>query len=583
VAVAAGAGRVCAVTASQELIALDAATGKEAWRTRLAGPAAADSLRVLGKAVVVCGEKPGRVYRFRSADGRPAGHVQFERADDRITDPPAFQERAGRVCVVLGDRQVRNLQLKAGRALWSAELPFSIGRVAATPDEERVLVFPDQWSFGGKVTCYNAATGRELWSDAPRAKDPAAVHVGSDLVTSIRKGVVADVLVAQRPSDGKVAWSRVLPGAPVFDTVTDAGDRLVVSGGRHGFTERRARAVVVRKRDGAVVGSLSRDGAVYSCVAQVGGTLLVASSRGIEAYRPRDKRAEAVRLARILEDDAAEARAGEGGWLLFRREAYDAARRLLDRALLAAEPDPGAFVRLHGQAAAVRQAAAERSAPTFEAPLFTRPPDVDGRLTEDWRADRAAVLDAPHHVERVQPGEPAAWFWRGPNDLSATLYLGWDAERLYIAVDVRDDVQTTHDFDARQWKGDCLIVGIDPEGDGGYGIRGWDNVFWLALAAKPKQPEDREEDALEGEHSIKIKEDETGTVYELALPWSELHVRFPRAGLRFGLNVMVLDEDGRPDLKAVSWSPGLTQNRNRDIMTRGIAPALFGTVILKGR
>ena len=63
----------------------------------------------------------------------------------------------------------------------------------------------------------------------------------------------------------------------------------------------------------------------------------------------------------------------------------------------------------------------------------------------------------------------------------------------------------------------------------------------------------------------------------------DLEIAAPRAGTRLGLNIMVIDDDGRRPLKSVTWTPGLTQNRSKDIMNAGIAPGLFGTVILKAR
>jgi len=126
------------------------------------------------------------------------------------------------------------------------------------------------------------------------------------------------------------------------------------------------------------------------------------------------------------------------------------------------------------------------------------------------------------------------------------------------------------------------MVGIDPERDGGYRLGSRDAVFWLALTGKQQQRRD-EEERLGGEHSIKVKEDESGTVYELAVPWAEVGILRPRPGLCFGLNIMVIDGDGHGVLKGVSWTPGLTQNRKKNLMSAGIAPALFGAVTLKER
>jgi hypothetical protein len=273
---------------------------------------------------------------------------------------------------------------------------------------------------------------------------------------------------------------------------------------------------------------------------------------------------------------------GEIGRLLAALGRDEEALAAFDGMLLQDRADPSALAAAHEQAAAARKAAVAKRRVVYEAPHMHRPPTIDGRLTEDWRVDRAAVLDRGRFVEALGT-VPATRLWRGPNDLAATLYLGWDKKRLYMAVDVRDDVQTTHDFDAEEWKGDCLVVAIDPEGDGGNRMQGMDTVFWLALAAKQRRPKEDEGEKLGGEHSIKIKEDESGTVYELALPWEELGAFGIAPGSRIGLNILLIDDDGGPIRKSLSWTPGLTQNRTRFGMSRQLVPGLFGQVLLTER
>jgi len=582
---AAGAGRAFAATAAKEVFAVDVATGTEAWRKKLKEAVVPGSLHVSGRRLVVCGENPGTVYWFDPAKGKQLGKVQLDRQDSRLTDAPALQSRRGRLCLVLGDRQVRNVRLDTGVTLWKSEMPFSVGRVAATPDGRHIVVFPDRWSFGGKVTCFDAATGKLVWRQKPQAKEPGGVYVGNALVVSAKKTLFADVLIAQRLGDGAVVRTRPLPIKPVVETLTDAGEFLIASGSSMSIPGWRGYAVIVRKSDGATVATLTRHGAGYSSIGRVADTFLLCSNRGIEAYRMQEEGAVAGRLARLLDTKGAataETALSEIIWLLLGRGEYGAAMGLLDEALLAEQPPPRTFARLHEQLMAVRETAAEKRGTTYQAPLLKRPPRIDGRLCEDWRADRAARLDNPHDIERIQSPLSPPLFWRGPNDLSAAMYVAWDAKNLYLAVDVNDDIQTTHDFDAPEWKGDGLMVSIDPEGDGGYRLHGRDTVFWLALTAKQKKPRD-DENRLGGEHGVKIKEDESGTIYELSVPWADVGIDQPRAGVRLGLNIMVFDDDGDANLKGVTWTPGLTQNKKRDMMGSRVAPALFGTVILRER
>ncbi|MFW6107829.1 MAG: PQQ-binding-like beta-propeller repeat protein, partial [bacterium] len=576
---AAGAGMAFAARASGRLLAVDVKAGKEAWSSKIDGHVLAGSAWFDGEAFVVCTENPGAVYRFAPKTGEQLATLTFERADDRLTDVPAWQPAARRLCVVVGDREVRNIDVRRGKTLWSVETDGAVGRITASPDEARVVVLPSRWTFGGKVQCIDAKTGKVTWTAEARTKDPDAVYVGDRLMISVRDDPPG--LIAQRLSDGKQAWVQRLRGTTSADRIVGWGEFVIV-GGMAMQPDLRGEAMLIRKADGAVVRTWRRKGAGFTTVRAVGETLILCSTRGSEAYRMTTARAVFRDLAGHLAgaDEAEDVLDVAGA--LFAAGRHEAAMARLEEALMREDVEPARFARLHDRLAAVREAATEESRPIYEAPYAARAPEIDGRLAEDWRVDRAAMLDRPRSIERIQSELHPGRFWHGPNDLSAALYVAWDAENLYLAVDVHDDVQTTHDFESEAWQGDCLMVGIDPEHDGGYRQGGNDTVFWLALSAKPRR-DDAEEDRLGGQHRIKVKEDETGTVYELSLPWADLGVHGPRAGVRLGLNVLAIDDDRSGKMKAVSWTPGLTQNRRKELMFTGIAPELFGTVILRGR
>ena len=575
---AAGGGAVFVARASGEIAALDAGSGKQLWRRKLDGSARRDGLYFNGGRFIVCLEATGTTLWLDPATGKTTREVRIDREDARLTDRPALQERTGRLCLVVGDREVRNIRLDTGKTLWKAEMPFAVGRVAASADGRSVVVFPDRWSFGGKITCFNAATGERLWRRKPVTADPASVAVGGGLIVSAERKWLADVMTAWRMGDGTVAWTRSLPGKPGLNEIADAGAFIVGIGSDLRPSGFRGRAVVVRKEDGRVVKSLWRPGAAHLSAADAGGTLLLLSGRGTEAHRMMSEEAIARRLAEVSK--AVAPPVAERAWLHVGLGRHERAMELLDESLMAESIEPSVFSRLHDQLAAIRELSRKRRPTTYDAPFFRVPPQMDGRLREDWRADRAAMLHRPRFIERVQGGRRPGRFWAGPNDLSATMYLAWDNANLYVAVDVRDDVHTRHDFDADTWQGDCLIIAFDPEGNGGHRMHGMDEVHWLALTAKAAVRDGRARPG--GEQHAKIKADESGVVYELAVPWKELGVA-PRVGLRFGLNIMVTDDDGRGAAKAVSWTPGLTQHRNRAIIADEMTPALFGEVILKER
>ncbi len=213
-------------------------------------------------------------------------------------------------------------------------------------------------------------------------------------------------------------------------------------------------------------------------------------------------------------------------------------------------------------------------------------PNVDGVIDEPWRADLAARLNGPAHIDEIQGVPPEQARWRSPSDLSAVLYTGWDSKYFYFALDVSDDVHRTYTGQSDTWVGDGLIISIDAENDGGYGYRftGKDLLLTLALTRKDEKRDDDEgEDEPSGEYRVRIKDDNSGAVYEVALPWEYLGIENPRPGFRFGFNVTVTDDDGDRAVKAISWTPGMILDRDRSMMIRGFTPALFGDVVLTGR
>ncbi len=579
---AVGADMILAARASGEIFAMNIETGEQVWDRKLEGHVLAGSIRFDGEAFVVCSETPGAVYRVDPRTGEQIARMSFDRRDDRLTSVPAWQQEARRLAVVVGNHQVRNIDLRREETLWSVDSEHAIGRVVAGPDERHVLILPSRWAFGGKVKCIDATTGEVLWSAEALTKDPDAVYVGRRLMLSVRDNN-GPVLIAQRLSDGERTWERRLRRVGSGDTIVGWGEFVVVSGLSTDWFRPHGEASLIRKADGVVARSLEREAGGFTTVRVVDDTLVLCSRRGSEAYRMTTDGELFRRAAARLADDG-EHDVGDMAGRLSAAGRHRAAMDRLDRALMAEAVEPERFARLHDRLAAIRETLAEQSRAVYHAPRTARPPELDGRLTDDWRFDRAAVLDQPRNIERIQSEIHPGRFWHGPNDLSAILYVMWDAENLYLAVDVHDDVQVPHDFDADEWEGDCLMVGIDPDHTGGYRYSGNHTVFWLALAAKPREDEEDRDDRerLGGQHRIQIKEDESGTIYELSLPWEDLGVQNPQPGRRIGLNILVIDDDQTGQLKAASWTPGLTQNLNKDMMFEGIVPELFGTVILEG-
>lgn len=197
----------------------------------------------------------------------------------------------------------------------------------------------------------------------------------------------------------------------------------------------------------------------------------------------------------------------------------------------------------------VRFDLAESPAPVRDATwtmTFSRVvPRIDGDLAE-WADARWTAIDtitSPTGATRVDP-----------RDLSARLALAVDADWLYIAAEVRDDHHT---------EGDALQLAFDPFFTRGDRYRTDD--LELTIAEKEQGPVARR--GSPGFHSfpgdlasarVVILRDDAGvTVYEAAVPLSELQPLDPFVQHRIGFNFAVEDVDHGGAKDFTQWTPGL--------------------------
>jgi GH18 family chitinase len=103
---------------------------------------------------------------------------------------------------------------------------------------------------------------------------------------------------------------------------------------------------------------------------------------------------------------------------------------------------------------------------------------IDGSL-EDWRAPPDFVLDDQEHVVyEVTPNS-----WGGPEDLSAKAWVGWTAEGLYFAFDVKDDIHLQNAADETLWHGDHMEIQLDTQLEKDYDSPGMnDDDFQIGLS-----------------------------------------------------------------------------------------------------
>ncbi|MFW6163366.1 MAG: sugar-binding protein, partial [Planctomycetota bacterium] len=360
-------------------------------------------------------------------------------------------------------------------------------------------------------------------------------------------------------------------------------EQFVAVTGRH---EGEAVGILVDASSGKVAGDVTPPGATRVSAWLAEDLFCLGTDRGIHAYGPLNRERLDQRVATL----AARYEGGDQDALaplanaLYQAGEEERAVELLAEALTDEGLTHGQYGALKDQLNSLREAAVGKQPPTLVARRFETPPSIDGAIDEPWRRDQAAHLDSPASIHEIQGRPVAESRWTSPSDLSARLYLGWDARHLYFAIDVTDDIHRTYTSMRDTWVGDGLIISIDCDNDGGFGytFTGRDLLLTLALTRKDERRDDQDEDdSPKGAYRVRRKDDNSGTVYECAIPWEYMRMPAPRPGQRIGFNITVTDDDGDRAAKAVSWTPGMVLDRDRAMMIRGFTPAWFGDVLLE--
>jgi len=198
---------------------------------------------------------------------------------------------------------------------------------------------------------------------------------------------------------------------------------------------------------------------------------------------------------------------------------------------------------------------------------------IDGRLDE-WVKTCPIPLLGSNQLERLGDG----YDW-SPANLSAVGYLMWDDDNLFVALAVRDD-RLTVTGDAWQGgdptQGDGIQLAIDPERGSADAASG---AFELQVArgtgGRPLvfRPENHAgglrsghlyRDSSEMEVAV-VRDEGPGvggtpggrTVYEMRIPFSQLGRLRGSTGRRFGLTILLTDNDGGGLAARMFWGRGV--------------------------
>lgn len=155
-------------------------------------------------------------------------------------------------------------------------------------------------------------------------------------------------------------------------------------------------------------------------------------------------------------------------------------------------------------------------------------------------------------------------FWNGEADLSAEIRLGWNAAGLHFRLRIRDDVLAPSKISLLMF-GDCLQIGINPIGCEAVGNQsfhdlmmtrgtepdGKDKVFLERSVNMALEYPSNERVRLDGLYAGSVRDG----VFEgtLTLPFDQLAPMQPLAGYRFGLYLVLFDNDGDGLKTALQW------------------------------
>lgn len=211
-------------------------------------------------------------------------------------------------------------------------------------------------------------------------------------------------------------------------------------------------------------------------------------------------------------------------------------------------PAPPTLIVVETAVAETTRAPLETAVPHISAdvvaPQLPVPPTIDGDLAE-W-AGMVPYLST--HLVYTAPS------WDGSEDLAAAWQVGWDADNLYLAVTVVDDIHVQTQTGNQIFKGDNvdLQLDVDRAGDWGSKLNADDYQINLSPGNFADLPPSAFRFAATADgssidaprHGIQVaaQQQADGYTLEAAVPWRDLNVT-PTVGLILGAAFNASDND----------------------------------------
>lgn len=276
-------GRLFATTGFGEVVALDAASGKEVWRQRLDGIAAGGPAAAAGLVYVT--SRDGTATALDAATGRIAWAIPALAGQTGATGAatPAIDGR--QVIFPFATGQMIAAERATGTPLWTGQVAGQrAGRgyaivtdLSGDPVIDGAAVYAG--SAAGRLAAFSAETGQAAWVAEDGASGGFALAGGALFLVNDE-----NQLVRLSAADGTTTWRLDLP----YYTKAKDKRRLaihahngpVLAGGRLWLASSDERLRGFDPASGALVADIALPGGAASAPVVAGGTLYVVSKNG---------------------------------------------------------------------------------------------------------------------------------------------------------------------------------------------------------------------------------------------------------------------------------------------------------------
>ncbi|MBB6730211.1 hypothetical protein H7C18_04800 [Cohnella sp. CBP 2801] len=195
------------------------------------------------------------------------------------------------------------------------------------------------------------------------------------------------------------------------------------------------------------------------------------------------------------------------------------------------------------------------------------------RLAQSFAGRADAAATGMPSMDVSAPEEYTGGGRQGPDDLSAKADVAWDDSKLYVNVEVRDDVQSQTYSGADIWQGDSLQLGFDLSRKDGAASR---NVSELGFALNDdgtvnkwrwKAPDGLPTGDLGDAADAAITRDEAAGVtrYAITIPFESLHAAgydFAPSADPLGFSLLLNENDGNGREGYMEYNQGIGASKD---------------------